>query len=50
MIGNSACTAKLKASVIKANHQPDVPVIALAQVKLAHNAELITAISSSFCI
>jgi len=47
VIGNSACTAKLKASVIRANPHPDVPTIALFPVKLAQRAVLITAISSS---
>jgi hypothetical protein len=36
------------ASVISANHHQDVPLIALAPVKLAPKALFITAISSSF--
>jgi hypothetical protein len=47
VIGNSACTAKDKASLIRAKPQPLVQTAALFQVKLDPRAELITAISSS---
>jgi hypothetical protein len=47
VIGNSACTAKDNASVIKAKPHPLVQTADLFQVKLAQRAELITAISSS---
>jgi hypothetical protein len=47
VIGNSACTAKDKASVIKAKPPQLVHTAALFHVKLAQRAEFITAISSS---
>jgi len=49
VIGNSAWTAKLIASVISAKPQPEVPHIALLPVKLAHRTAFATAISSSAC-